>query len=171
MPYELYAGMSDEDMAAIIAYLRSVEAEESEIPEAVIDEGLSRGDVRTAPEFDPEAEFPAPDFEDPLVRGTYLASHVSACLRCHGSLTEDGLLNPEGPASGEVVVYTDLYTGTLPSLLQADVGALTDEDFRAVFRDGVKPNGQPIFLMPVYAFHYLTDGDIEALIAWIRSQP
>lgn len=172
MPYELYAGMSDEDMEAVIAYLRSLEVEENEIPAEELLDGQTREDIRTVPEFDPAAEFPAPDFSDPLARGTYLASHVSACLRCHGSMTEDEtMINPEGPALGEVLIYTEFGEYTFPPLVQEELSGWSDEQIYTVIHDGIKPNGEPVFFMPFYAFANLTDSDIQALIAWIRSQP
>ncbi|MBI5927866.1 MAG: c-type cytochrome [Chloroflexi bacterium] len=172
MPYELYADMSDDDMAAMIAYLRSLEPVDSVVPEPELDEGTTREDVRTVPEFDLTAEFPAPDFTDPLTRGTYLASHVSACLRCHGSLAEDGVsIDPIGPANGEITQYTQYGDMTFPELVQSRMGDWTDEEIKAVLHDGIKPNGEPIFFMPFYAFANLTDGDVAALITWIRSQP
>ncbi|MBZ0319137.1 MAG: cytochrome c [Anaerolineae bacterium] len=171
MPYELYAGMSDDDMAAVIAYLRSLEPVENAIPQAELD-GKIREDIRTVPELDPEAEFPALDFSDPLTRGTYLATHVSACLRCHGSLAEDGVsVDPEAPALGEVPQYTDFGEFTFPSLAQSELSDWSDEEIKTLIHDGIKPNGEPVFFMPFYAFANLTDSDVDALIAWVRSQP
>lgn len=166
MPYEAYAGMSDDDMAAIIAYLRTLTPVENEIAEAVINEG-TREDVRQVPEIDPEAEFPAPDMTDPAAYGHYLGGHVAACIRCHGSLTEDGLLDPDGLLSAEVAVNSEFGPMQFPALIQT---RYSDDEMRTLIRDGVKPDGQGVFLMPVYAFHFMTDDDVNVLIAWIRSQ-
>ncbi len=170
MSYAAYADMSDEDMTAIIAYLRSLEPEENEIAEATIYEG-TREDVRTVPEIDPDAEFPAPNMDDQLEYGTYLASHVTACVRCHGSVTEEGQLDPTGPAIGQVTVHSEFGAFQLPSLAQSEMGEWTDEELQTLLHDGIKPDGEPVFFMPAFAFGNMTDADIDAIIAWIRSQP
>lgn len=171
MPYELYAGLSDDDMAAMIAYLRALEPIENAIPEPELN-GQNREDIRTLPAIDPAAEFPTPDFSDALTRGTYLATHVSACLRCHGTLAEDGVsIDPAGPAYGEIPQYTDFGDMTFPALIQSEMSRWSDEELMTIIHDGIKPNGEPVFFMPSYAFANLTVSDVEALIAWIRAQP
>lgn len=171
MPYPAYAGMSNEDMEAIIAYLRSLEPAESEIGEAMINDGMSREDVRTVPEIDSEAEFPAPDMADETEYGTYLATHVAACIRCHGGVDEDGVLDPEVPATADILLYADFGAFNAPSLAQSEVGELTDEELRTRIHEGLNEDGQPLFLMPTYAFTHLSDEEVDALIAWVRSQP
>jgi mono/diheme cytochrome c family protein len=171
MPYPAYAGMSDDDMTAIIAYLRSLEPTESEIGEAVINDDMSREDVRTVPEIDPEAEFPAPEMADATEYGTYLATHVSACIRCHGGVDEDGVLDPEAPATADILLYMDFGSFNAPALVQDGAGQLTDEELRTRIHEGLNEDGQPLFLMPTYAFTHLADEEVDALIAWIRSQP
>lgn len=160
MPYNLFAGMADADMEAIIAYLRSLEPVEKEIPAAELAGDLTREDIRTVPEFDPEAEFPYPDgiADDPVVRGAYMAMHTSHCLNCHGALGEDGFVDPEGLPLGTAIEF-------YPPLLQEDMAGFSDDDLRALFKD------IELFDMPTFSFQYLVPEDVEALIAWIRAQP
>ncbi len=84
MPYYWYSGMSDEDLADLIAYLRSLQPvhrpnrpHEGEVP-------LERWAYRFwrwwfAPRFEPARQSPAGGME----RGRYLADHVSICGDCH----------------------------------------------------------------------------------------
>lgn len=171
MPYPAYAGMSDDDMAAIIAYLRSLEPVESEIAEAVIYEDNTREDVRSVPEFEADMEFPAAEMEDLTEYGTYLATHVAACIRCHGGTNEDGILDPDAPPTADVVLYSDFGPFNAPSLVQGGAADLSDEELLTRIHEGLNEDGQPLFLMPTYAYGSLEDADVEALIAWIRSQP
>lgn len=168
MPYEAYANLSDEDMTAIIAYLRSLEPVESDIPDAEIAEDGTREDIRSVPDFDPEAEFPAPDFSEPLERGGYLVTTVSACVRCHGAVTEDGQLDPSGPLLGQVPLYANFGEFNAPTLTAEQLSELTDEQIRTVLIEGVNPDGEPIFFMPSHIFTNLTDDDVGAIINWLR---
>lgn len=164
MSYELYNSMTDDDMAAIIAYLRTLEPVENEIPEPQLPEGVDDASaVRTPPELDPDAEFPVPeDFDDPAVYGHYLA-RMASCLHCHGTVNEFGVPDPDGLPAG--------FIG--PSLMPEALEGWTDEDLFTLLREGVNPHqdNRPIQVMPTYSYQYLSDDDINALIAWIRSLP
>jgi mono/diheme cytochrome c family protein len=50
-------------------------------------------------------------------------------------------------------------------------GQFSDADYVRAIRYGVKPNGTSVFLMPSTDFRYLSDQDLGALIAYIRSVP
>lgn len=166
MPYEAYASLTDEDMTAIIAYLRSLEPVESEIAEPVLLEGLTREDIRTAPEIDPEAEFPAVDSTDMLAYGEYLGRYVAACVRCHGSAAEDGTLDPAGPLTGQVFVYGDFDAFQAPSLTDE---RLSEEIIFTLLHTGIKSNGRGVFIMPAYAYMNMTEADAQAIAAWVIS--
>jgi mono/diheme cytochrome c family protein len=161
MPYNLHANMADPDMEAIIAYLRSLEPVASDVPEPEFFEGFTRETVRTVPEFDPDAEFDYPEGidDDPLVRGTYMATTTSRCLMCHGTPDETGFqADPDLPATG-------LLIPTFPALLADKVEHWSDDDIRWVFGE------LGLFEMPTFSFQYLPDDRVDALIAWLRSQP
>lgn len=159
MSYSLHENMADQDMADIIAYIRSLEPVENEVPEAELLPGLEPEFIRVVPEFDPEAEFDYPEgyVDDPLVQGTYMATTTSHCIACHGAAV-DGVVDPTGPAAGEVV-------SLFPSLLSDHLRRYSDEELAAIFDD------TSLFEMPTYSYQYLVDEDVTALIAWLRSQP
>ena len=48
---------------------------------------------------------------------------------------------------------------------------LSDADFVRVLRHGVKPDGTSVFIMPAQDFYHLTDQDLAALVAYIRTIP
>lgn len=168
MPYESYAMMSDDDMSAVIAYLKSLTPVENEIPPAELAEGITRETDRTIPEM---MEHPAlPDDASLEERGAYLGQAVAACVECHGSLTEDGQVDVTGPLAGETNMYTDFGITPAPSLLQSEIGTWPDDGLIGIL-NGIKSNGDPVFIMPVAVFKNLTQEDKEALVAWLRSQP
>ncbi len=96
-------------------------------------------------------------------RGRHLASFL--CMECH---QKDLGGNPHFFDGGP------LGTAAAPNLTagQGGVGAqFTDADFVRVIRYGVKPDGTSVFIMPSTDFRYLSDEDLGALIAYIRSVP
>ncbi len=171
MPYDAYETMSDEDMAAVIAYLKSLTPVEMDIPEAELEAGVTRETARVAPEIDAAMEHPALAEDATLEeQGAYLGQSVAACIHCHGSVTEDGRINVTGPLAGETLMYTDFGITPAPSLLQEEIGQWPDEGL-INFINGIKSNGDPVFIMPVSVFKNLTQADKEALVAWLRTQP
>ena len=84
MPSELFNGMSDEDVQAIVAYLRSLEPRENDVPEfqpsmmgrVLLSLMISRPDRITEPVV-------APPRGATSEYGEYLANSVSPCAACH----------------------------------------------------------------------------------------
>lgn len=84
MPYYQYAGMSDADVRALVAYLRTLPAVRRENREADVWLPFPRLAYRAwrllfAPRVTPPAATP----EEPLARGRYLTDHVAICGDCH----------------------------------------------------------------------------------------
>jgi len=103
---------------------------------------------------------------DQLARGEHLA--VTLCAACHTT-------NGELPLSGGINMSDDvgMPMGDLfaPNLTPAgDVKDLSDSDIWRLFRHGVFPDGR-LTVMPVSALQKLSDDDLNAVIAYLRSQP
>lgn len=84
MPYYQYAGMSDADVRALVAYLRTLPPVRRVNREAEVSLPFPRLAYRAwrllfAPRLTAPAETPS----EPLARGRYLVDHVSICGDCH----------------------------------------------------------------------------------------
>jgi len=96
---------------------------------------------------------------------------LNGCTGCHsssGSLPLDGgtsnfLNSDSGPALGVLVAPNLTPGGPLKDWSDGEVA-------RAV-REGVDRNGRPLLIMPSDAFHHLSDDDVQAVVAYLRSQP
>ena len=109
-------------------------------------------------------DIPIPTDQAALERGKYLVENVSACIGCH---TEDlgGEFFFNDPSIGQV------YSANLTSG-QGGVGEeYGDEDWVRALRHGVSPDGKGVMIMPSQNFHYLTDEDLGAMIAYLKSVP
>jgi mono/diheme cytochrome c family protein len=97
-----------------------------------------------------------------LERGKYLFSS-RGCVDCHGAqgggreFVNDGrglrLAGPNITTGGTVVTH------------------YTPEDWVRTLRHGIKPDGRPLFVMPSEDYNRLTDADLGALMAYVRSLP
>jgi mono/diheme cytochrome c family protein len=140
MPYYYYAGMSDEDVNDLIAYLRSLPAVRRQNRPAEGELPLARLAYRAWRFLFVRHETPpatAPRAEE--ARGRYLVDHVSLCVDCH--TPRDRLGVPErsmylagvahGPAGEVVPNITPHATG---------IGDWDTEDIYNVLTTGMLPN-------------------------------
>jgi mono/diheme cytochrome c family protein len=101
-----------------------------------------------------------------VARGQRLAS---MCIECHAS---SGNLPLDGSKGNMVEGGPPVGVFYAPNLTPA--GPLKDwsdgEIIRAV-REGVHKNGRPLLVMPSEGFYGMGDADVQALVAYLRSQP
>jgi mono/diheme cytochrome c family protein len=95
-------------------------------------------------------------------RGEHLVRAIAGCTGCHGD------------DMGGMVLLDDPMIMTLygPNLTRGDGGAasrFTDEDWDRAIRHGVGNDGKPFLLMPAQNFRWMTDDDLAAVVAYIRS--
>jgi mono/diheme cytochrome c family protein len=95
-------------------------------------------------------------------RGQYL--FAAYCADCHGN------------DAGGTAFFSDpsLATFHAPNLTTGDggVGAFyTDAGYVRAIRHGVRSNGDGLAIMPAQAFWYLSDEDLGAIIAYLKSVP
>ena len=107
---------------------------------------------------------PIPTDSASIAWGEHLAIAIGKCVECHGPDLA-GVKMIEDPAMG-TLASSNLTSG------KGGIGATyTDADFVRALRHGVRPDGTPLLLMPSQEYTYMTDEDLAALIAYIRSRP
>jgi mono/diheme cytochrome c family protein len=140
MPWYWYAGMSDEDAADLIAYLRTLPAARRENRPHEDELPLARWAYRAwSLMFADAAPGPAVAPASGIERGRYLADHVSLCSDCHTPRTALGAVDrslymagtSEGPGGDPVPNITPDPTGI------ADWDAA---DIVSVLGSGMLPN-------------------------------
>ncbi|MCB0155012.1 MAG: c-type cytochrome [Anaerolineae bacterium] len=105
-----------------------------------------------------------PTDEAALARGQHLAEVVSLCSDCHTENFGGQVFIDEAPIG--VVTAPNLTSG------QGGVGAsYTDEDWVRAIRHGIGADGRTLVTMPSNAFAHLSDEDLGALIAYLKTVP
>lgn len=167
MPIFSYNFMSDDDAAAVVAYLRSIPAVHNEVPEATynIPKALPG----------PAVGEPAPPATDQVAYGGYLGT-MGHCMECHTPADETGapMMEMMG-AGGFPFQETPLGLVSSANITQdpeTGIGNWTDEEIRTALTEGIRPDGSALFpIMPAAFFHNMTGDDIDAVIAWLRTVP
>ena len=165
MPYEFYRSMSDEDLASVIVYLRSIPPIRNAFPAS----RTSRTVV--APYAIPiYAPVPPPDLSTPIKRGAYLVQ-VGACQWCHTLRDANRKPLPGFEfAGGDLITTTDFQVTS--ANLTPDPSGISYYDeamFLKVMHTGkvAARNIRPI--MPWWFFGQMNDDDLKAIFAYLRT--
>lgn len=96
-----------------------------------------------------------------LERGRYL--FVSrGCVECHGA--NGGGREFVNDGKGTRIAGPNVTLGGVTA-------AYTPQDWVRVIRHGVKPSGQPAFIMPSEDYNQWVDADVAAVVGYVRSLP
>jgi mono/diheme cytochrome c family protein len=99
-----------------------------------------------------------------LARGAHLAQTFGSCVECHGENLA-GKVVFDDPPVGRV------YGANLTRGRGGVGGMLSDADIVRAIQHGVGRDGRPLKVMPSSDYAHLTDGDLAAIVAWVRSRP
>lgn len=138
---------------------------------------------------------PPSQFDDPVEQGRYLAT-IAGCVDCHTPLqaafqdptnltaeqvrtlaffSEDALDTARLFAGGKTFDLGPLGIINVPNLTpdaETGLGNWTDEEIKAAFQAGVRPDGRKLFpLMPYLVFNNMAESDADAIVAYLRSLP
>ena len=168
MPSSDFADFSDEDVGAVISYLRSLPPVSRTLPTSDM-HFLARA-LWTTGQLPLIDAFRIDHAKRPPVRvavaptaayGHYLAN-VGGCTGCHGPGLSGGTIPGTPPDWKPAANLT-------PS---GNVGTWTEEDFTHALRTGRRPDGSPIdTLMPWKAAAHMSDDEIKAVYAFLKTVP
>lgn len=166
MPTEIYSKISDADLGAIIAYLKSLPPVNNELPDTslgILARILTAVDssVLSANLIDHDAPRPAEPV--PGVTRDYGEYLAFSCSRCHGENLAGGTVGgfePDAPKAPNIT------PGGAP-------GNWTQAQFVSTLRGGITPSGKvldPEF-MPWLYFLKMTDDELNAIWLYLESLP
>jgi mono/diheme cytochrome c family protein len=170
MWYAAFSKLSDEDVAAIVVYLRSLPAIRNALPQTSLTWSQKfRFNTRPVPITDPQ---PEPKFETPKDRGEFL-EFVADCAGCHTDW-----YHPGSAVNGQLFGGGNLIEGPTgekifsPNLTPEPSGiSYYDEKlFIQVIRTGKVGVRKLHGVMPWAFYRNMNDDDLRAIFAWLRAQ-
>lgn len=176
VPFMEYQNMSDDDVVALISFLRSQPAVRHEIAPR---EFTMMGKAIMSFAIKPSGPTGTPLSQSPAVaptveRGKYLVENVAACAGCHtkrsqmdGSYQAPKLSGGTGMAGEDGKVYTP--PNLTPDPKTGHIRNWTEDQFLARFRAG-PINGAGTH-MPWRAFARMSDDDIRAIYRYLQTVP
>lgn len=166
MPAAEYTFLSDEDLGALIAYLKTLPAVDRErgpvAPGPIFRTMMAIGQVTlSADVIDHGGMRPAKVVVEPTVAyGKYLSA---GCTGCHGDNLSGGKIPgapPDWPATSNLTPHA---SGRLASW--------SERDFFNVLRTRKRPDGTELSPVMPASFGQMTDVETQALWAYLRSLP
>jgi hypothetical protein len=174
-PFMVFQGLSDEDLTAVISFLRSQEPVKNEVPpsdldfiaKAVVTFGLLKPE---GPKSTPPKSIPQ---DTTSAYGEYLANNVGNCLGCHVSIDPTGKQLNADFAGGGIFPPTEFskgYAFVSPNLTpDKATGAIADwseQQFIDRFQGGRLHEGSP---MPWGMYSRMSVNDIKAIYRYLHS--
>jgi mono/diheme cytochrome c family protein len=165
MPSEVFTHLSQEDLGAVIAFLKQASPVDREVPRSgfgpVGRALLAAGKMNIlvagkTPHITPPASVPA---DTTAAYGKYIAD-IAGCHGCHGyGLSGGAVAGPPGlpPAA---------------NLTPDGIGSWTEADLTRALKEGKRPDGRQLDdFMPWKVFRGMTDAEIHAIWLYLRSVP
>lgn len=182
MPVDPLNELSDEDVLAVVAYLRSIPPVRNEVaqrePSLFAKTLMTFGAIGPAKQQTDPVVAPPRELTPPY--GAYVAKHASLCSDCHtprnlmdGSFYYDSLLAGSSIkfGDGEPVPVASFAPNITPDSTTG-IGRWTEEEFLRMLRTGVGPDGRVRTRHMPYAYYGLWDSlELRAVYAFIRSIP
>jgi len=166
MWYGSFRSLSDEDVASVVVYLRTLDPVHNALPLTRLPAG--RAPLAAPPPLD--GPVPDPDLSTPVQRGAYLV-RVADCVGCHTAW--EAPLVPGYFGGGnriEMFGRPAVFSANLTAA-PSGIGAFYDAAlFREVLRTGRLKGRALSAVMPWTAFGNMTDPDLDAVFAFLRTR-
>lgn len=137
--------------------------------------------------LEPPADAPRPDASVDLVeRGRYIANTLGACTFCHTPLNMDGSRDLTRLLAG-VDCFFDIAPPGMGIPNDDQIGCLStrnltnhetglknasDAAIKDAIKNGMRTDGKKLTpVMPYWVFHNMTDDDLDAIVAYLRTVP
>lgn len=168
MPYLDFRHMSDEDLASVVVYLRSLPPVHKRRPTTELIFPVNYL-IRNAP--DPlDAPVPEPDVSTPEKRGKYLVA-IAGCTDCHTPQDSHGQPLP-GMDFGGGFVLDGPWGRVASANITPDPSGIPYYDqamFTSAMRTGFVGARKLNQIMPWHVYRGMTDEDIAAIFAYLKT--
>lgn len=163
MPTEEYSILSDEDVASIVVYLRSIKPVRNALPKTHLPPEVQK----SLQPVSITAPVPPPDFSNPFKRGAYYVS-VGRCAGCHTPRDKNGQ-EIGGLEFGGGGVFEGNVASTNITPDPSGISHYDDVMFVRTMRTGRVGGIRRLSpIMPWVYFRTMSDEDLKAIFAYLR---
>jgi len=168
MPSSFYPILTEGDLNAIVAYLRSLKPLKNMVPDPVYKIALPHHVFPGA-----ENPYKPADMKNKLKKGFYLVT-IGHCLECHTPFDAGGgpdFKNALGKGGREFPgPWGKSVSRNITSSKTAGIGAWTDAEIKRAITQGKRKDGTPLKPPMGYGLYAkMTNADLDAVVAYIRT--
>jgi mono/diheme cytochrome c family protein len=165
MPIELYRGISDLDLLAMVAYLRTIAPVRNAVAKSAYAFALPRS-------YGPPVGSVKPTADNPVARGAYLAGPLGHCTECPTPMLANGQRDWARTGAGGAPISGPLGPVVPRNITPAALSGWTDAQIIRAIAQGIAADGRPLS-PPMGYGHYarMTPGELRDLVAYLRSLP
>ena len=171
MPYQSFRNLSDEDLASIVVYLRSLPPVHHELPKTEIIFPVKYL-IRSAPQ-PVQGPVASPDPSNRLAWDKYVATTAAGCADCHTPQDAHGQPIPGMDFGGGFQLKVGNLSATSANLTPDPSGISYYDE--ALFLQAVRTGyvkARPLSpLMPFGFYSQMTDDDLKAIFAYLHTLP
>lgn len=168
MPITLYRGLGDDDLASVVAFLRTLPAVEN-------DAGHSVYRFQLPPSYGPAVgSVVAPERAVTVEYGAYMAGPVAHCIECHTPFGPQGPMFDTALGQGGFQFPGPWGISQAANITSSEDGlaGYSDEELKVMITEGRHADGSPMLPpMPYGYFARTTPEDLDALILYLRTIP
>lgn len=166
MPIEFYRNISDADVRAIVAYLRSVKPNSQKLPKSTYN-------IPLPPSYGPPVtRVPDVPRSSKIAYGRYLAD-IGHCLECHTQRNAGRLDTAKLGAGGrEITAFTGgvIMSANLTPANREGMAHWTNAQVEKAITEGVRPDGRQLVRLMAFDWYRNTrKDDLGALVAYLRT--
>lgn len=167
MPFQLYRHMADDDVKAIVAYLRTVKPVRNKAAK-------SRYKFPLPPAYGPPVTtVAAVPRTDKVAYGAYLSGPIAHCIECHSTPGKNGapdVVNMVG--AGGMAFHGPWGVTYGANITPNGIGKWSDAEIKRAITTGVRPDGVRLRPpMPIAWYKNVADDDLNAIVAYLRTLP
>jgi hypothetical protein len=167
MPWWVFSELSDEDLASVIVYMRSIPAAKNKLPARLLRPDREQ-ELQNEERPMADAAVLPPDTSTLLAKGRYLVT-IGECEGCHTAWYKR---NPGVFGGGNMIANDDTDSVVVSANISPDItgiGGWDDETFIRIIRTGKA--GSLHYSMPWIAFKNISDIDLKAMLTALKSLP
>lgn len=169
MPIPLYRDLSDSDLDAIVAYVRSLPAVANEVPP-------SEYRIPLPPDYGPPVgSVPEVPRGVTVEYGAYLAGPVAHCIECHTPMGPEGHPDFEHRLAAGGFEFPGPWGVSVSANLtphEDGIARWTDDELIHMITTGTRPDGSPMAPPMGFSFYAgIHEDDLRAIILYLRSLP
>ena len=167
MPFAVYRHISDDDLASIVAFLRTTAPVAGGEP-------ASEYRIPLPPAYGPPLDsVSAPEPGVTVEYGEYLVA-IAHCMECHSPMTPTGPDLGENLGRGGFEFHGPWGTSIAPNLTNHPDGLAdyTDDEIKTMITEGRRPDGEAMLPPMPYPFlAQMTSEDLDAIVLYLRTVP